>query len=40
MSHLALVVGTPDGESATWMEAVTDEQYAAAAAELAATTRQ
>lgn len=40
MSHFALVVGTPDGESATWMEAVTDEQYAAAAAELASGTRQ
>ncbi|HVD24167.1 MAG TPA: hypothetical protein VNC23_13835 [Lapillicoccus sp.] len=36
MSHLALVVTTPDGDSATWLETVTDEQYAAAQAELAA----
>ena len=35
MSHLALVVTTQDGASATWLEAVTDEQYAAAEAELA-----
>jgi quercetin dioxygenase-like cupin family protein len=36
MCHLALVVATPNGESATWLEPVTDEQYAAAHAELAA----
>jgi hypothetical protein len=33
MCHLALVVTTPDGASATWLDAVTDEQYAAAHAE-------
>jgi quercetin dioxygenase-like cupin family protein len=35
MSHLALVVTTPEGDSASWLEAVTDEQYAVAQAELA-----
>jgi quercetin dioxygenase-like cupin family protein len=35
MCHLALVVTTPEGDSATWLEAVTDEHYAAAQAELA-----
>jgi quercetin dioxygenase-like cupin family protein len=36
MGHLALVVTTADGGSATWLEAVTDEEYARAHAELAA----
>ena len=36
MSHLALVVATPEGQSADWLEEVTDAQYAAAQAELPA----
>lgn len=34
MAHLALVVGDADGDGATWLEPVTDEQYAAALAEV------
>jgi quercetin dioxygenase-like cupin family protein len=36
MCHLALVVTTPEGASATWLEAVTDEKYASAQAEVSA----
>ncbi|WP_328584646.1 (R)-mandelonitrile lyase [Streptomyces sp. NBC_00370] len=32
MAHLALVVGDGHGDGATWLEPVTDEQYAAALA--------
>jgi quercetin dioxygenase-like cupin family protein len=31
MAHIALYEGTADGDGATWLEHVTDEQYAAAA---------
>jgi hypothetical protein len=30
MSHLAMLEGTDDGDGTTWLEPVTDEQYAAA----------
>jgi quercetin dioxygenase-like cupin family protein len=30
MSHLAMLEGTEDGDGTTWLEPVTDEQYAAA----------
>ncbi len=30
VSHLALLEGTDDGDGTTWLELVTDEQYAAA----------
>jgi quercetin dioxygenase-like cupin family protein len=32
MAHIALVVGDHAGDGTTWLEAVTDEQYAAALA--------
>ena len=32
MAHIALYEGTADGDGATWLEHVTDEQYQAAAA--------
>ncbi|HEX6526033.1 MAG TPA: hypothetical protein VF070_39375 [Streptosporangiaceae bacterium] len=32
MVHIALYEGTEDGDGATWLEQVTDEQYKAAAA--------
>jgi quercetin dioxygenase-like cupin family protein len=31
MAHIAVYEGTADGDGATWLEHVTDEQYAAAA---------
>ena len=34
MAHLALVVGAGNGDGTTWLEPVTDEQYAAALATL------
>ncbi len=34
MVHLALYEGTSDGDGATWLEHVTDNQYTAAAADL------
>ena len=34
MSHVAMLQGCTSGETNTWLEAVTDEQYAAAAAVL------
>ena len=30
MSHLAMLEGTEDGDGTSWLEPVTDEQYAAA----------
>jgi len=30
MCHIAMLEGTDDGDGTTWLEAVTDEQYAAA----------
>ena len=30
MSHIAMLEGTDDGDGTTWLEPVTDEQYAAA----------
>ncbi|MEV0705541.1 cupin domain-containing protein [Saccharopolyspora sp. NPDC050389] len=30
MSHIAMVEGTDDGDGTTWLEPVTDEQYATA----------
>ena len=30
MAHIALVVGNGNGDGTTWLEPVTDEQYAAA----------
>ncbi|MFE5893326.1 cupin domain-containing protein [Streptomyces sp. NPDC056462] len=32
MAHIAMVVGDADGDGTTWLEPVTDEQYAAALA--------
>ncbi|MEV6192249.1 cupin domain-containing protein [Streptomyces sp. NPDC051920] len=32
MAHVAMVVGDADGDGTTWLEPVTDEQYAAALA--------
>ncbi|MGV9560644.1 (R)-mandelonitrile lyase [Streptomyces sp. NPDC003522] len=32
MAHIAMVVGTADGDGTTWLEPVTDEQYGAALA--------
>jgi hypothetical protein len=34
MAHLALVVGNGNGDGTTWLEPVTDEQYAAALASI------
>ncbi|MGW7243789.1 (R)-mandelonitrile lyase [Streptomyces sp. NPDC054804] len=34
MAHIAMVVGDADSDGTTWMEPVTDEQYAAALATL------
>jgi hypothetical protein len=31
MAHIAMYEGTADADGATWLEHVTDEQYAAAA---------
>jgi len=36
MAHIAMYEGTGDGDGATWMEHVTDEQYKAAAAAIEA----
>ncbi|MDT7790724.1 MAG: hypothetical protein QOD59_160 [Mycobacterium sp.] len=30
MSHLAMLEGVEDGDGTTWLDPVTDEQYAAA----------
>ena len=30
MCHLAMIEGTESGDGSTWLEPVTDEQYAAA----------
>lgn len=35
MAHLALVVGDGTGDGTTWLEPVTDDQYAAALATVA-----
>jgi quercetin dioxygenase-like cupin family protein len=35
MAHIAMVVGDADGDGTTWLEPVTDEQYAAALATVA-----
>ncbi|MEV7238631.1 cupin domain-containing protein [Streptomyces sp. NPDC051020] len=37
MAHIAMVVGDADGDGTTWLEPVTDEQYAAALATATAT---
>ncbi|MFK0150716.1 cupin domain-containing protein [Streptomyces sp. NPDC090499] len=34
MAHIAIVVGEPGGDGTTWLEPVTDEQYAEALATL------
>ncbi|GAB2800926.1 cupin domain-containing protein [Streptomyces chlorus] len=35
MAHIAIVVGDADGDGTTWLEPVTDEEYAAALATVA-----